>query len=98
MYFAIFESHLYYASLALAQNINLVKKKRLSLNGCKWNLANGKSNGPKDSIMGHLLFLIDLNNLHLAIKYSEVHHFPNDTNLLILIVLQSTLANKFIMT
>ena len=27
------------------------------------------------------LFLIYINDLHAAIKYSEVHHFPDDTNL-----------------
>ena len=32
--------------------------------------------------MGHLLFLIYVNNLHVAIKYSEMHHFADDTNLL----------------
>ena len=29
-----------------------------------------------------LLFLIYINDLHVAIKYSEVHHFADDTNLL----------------
>ena len=28
-----------------------------------------------------LLFLIYINDLHLAIKFSDVHHFENDTNL-----------------
>ena len=34
------------------------------------------------SILGPLLFLIYINDLHAAIKYSEVHHFEGDTNLL----------------
>ena len=30
-----------------------------------------------------LLFLIYINNLHVAIKFSTVHQFADDTNLLI---------------
>ena len=32
------------------------------------------------STLGPLLFLIYINDFHLAIKYSEVHHFEDDTN------------------
>ena len=34
----------------------------------------------KAPIQGPVLFLIDINDLHLAIKYSEVHHFADNTN------------------
>ena len=32
------------------------------------------------STLGPLLFLIYINGFHLAIKYSEVYHFEDDTN------------------
>ena len=33
-------------------------------------------------MLSRLLFLISVNDLHLAIEYSEVHHVAADTNLL----------------
>ena len=38
---------------------------------------------PQRSVLGPLLFLLYINELHRAIKYCMVHHFADDTNLFI---------------
>ena len=38
---------------------------------------------PQGSVLGPLLFLLFINDLHKAIVHSSVHHFPDDTNLLL---------------
>ena len=58
------------------------RKQFVSINGYRLNLADIKCGVPRGSILGPLLFLIYIDDLHAAIKYSEVHHFAYDTNLL----------------
>ena len=56
------------------------KKQFVSINIYKSSLADVKCGVPQDSMLGPLLFLIYSKDLHVAIKYSEVHHFGDDTN------------------
>ena len=39
---------------------------------------------PQGSVLGPLLFIIFINNLHKSVKHSQILHFADDTNLLYL--------------
>ena len=56
----------------------------VSINGYESGLAAINCGVPQGSVLGPLLFLLYINDLNQAIKFCEVHHFADDTNLLCL--------------
>ena len=54
----------------------------VSINGSDSNVNAICCGVPQGSILGSLLFLIYINDLHFAIKYCKVRLFANNTNLL----------------
>ena len=59
------------------------RKQFVSIQGVNSNLATIECGVPQGSVLGPLLFLIYINDLHKAIKFSTTRHFADDTNLLI---------------
>ena len=54
-----------------------------NINGSNSNLEKVMCGVPQDSVLGLLLFIIFINDLNISIKSNKVHHFADDTNLLI---------------
>ena len=54
----------------------------VSITGFDSTCQNIRHGVPQGSVLGPLLFLIYINDLHSSIKYSNVYHFADDTNLL----------------
>ena len=54
----------------------------VSITGFNSALADTICGGIQGSILGLLLFLVYINDLHCAIEYCKVHHVPDDTNLM----------------
>ena len=61
----------------------LNRKQYVSINGTDSNLADIQFGVPQGSVVGPLLFLIYINDLHQSIQYSTTRHFADDTNLVI---------------
>ena len=59
----------------------LDRKQFVSINGYNSDLMPVICGVPQGSVLGPLLFLIYINDLHKAIRYCKVHHFADDTNL-----------------
>ena len=58
------------------------RRQFVSINGYNSKLLDLNIGVPQGSVLGPLLFLIYINDLHIAIRNSKVHHFADDTNLL----------------
>ena len=56
-------------------------KQFVSINGYNFDLLPVYCGVPQGSVLGPLLFLIYINDLHKAIRYCKLHHFADDTNL-----------------
>ena len=58
------------------------KAKKIKVNGSISEKIEITYGVPQRSILGPLLFLVYINDLHEAVMHSLIHHFANDTNIL----------------
>ena len=56
----------------------------VSISGFASSTSSIASGVPQGSVLGPLIFLLYINDLHVAIKHCKVHHFADDTNVLII--------------
>ena len=60
------------------------RKQFVSINGFNSSLKSINFGVPQGSVLGPLLFLICINDLNISVKNSVMHHFADDTNLLLI--------------
>ena len=70
------------------------RKQYVSINGFHSKTLPMDYGVPQGSVLGPLLFLLYINDLHNAIRHSVVHHFADDTNLLYVNKNLKTIQNK----
>ena len=58
------------------------RKQKVCINGFESQIKTIHHGVPQGSVLGPILFLLYINDLHRCIKYSETFHFADDTNLL----------------
>ena len=58
------------------------RKQYVSINGTESTIKEVKYGVPQGSVLGPLLFLLYINDLHMCVKFSTSRHFADDTNLL----------------
>ena len=58
------------------------RKQKVVINGFDSESKNLPRGVPRRSVVGPILFLIYMNDLHRSVKYSNTYHFADDTNLL----------------
>ena len=59
-----------------------LRKQKVSLEGISSEYQHISCGVPQGSILGPLLFLLYINDMHKTVKHSLMHHFADDTNLL----------------
>ena len=68
--------------LSLFRSYLFGRRQFVSIAGSKSSYSIIRHGVPQGSVLGPLLFLLYINDLHYAIKFSMVHHFADDTNIL----------------
>ena len=58
------------------------RKQFVSIDNCNSTTKTILTGAPQGSVLGPLLFLIYINDLHKIVKYSNAYHFADDTNIL----------------